>query len=126
MSATTAWTHALAAWAIPPESSTPPPKAMGFPPSLFEWTPERAAAESEMTLSRQRAVEALGDGGSVLDVGTGGGRGSLPLAPPATLVIGVDPSPDLLAVFAKAAERLGVAYRTVQGPWPAVASEVEP
>ena len=127
MTAASAWADALAAWAIPKEILDAAPEGpWGFPPALFAWTPERAAAEEGSTPSRERAREALADGGSVLDVGVGGGRGSLPLAPPATLVVGVDPSAELLASFAESARGLGIAHRTVQGQWPTVAAEVEP
>ncbi len=98
-----------------------------FPPALFAWTPERAAAEgSLMTPSRRRALEALPDGGSVLDIGAGGGRASLPLAPPAALIVGVDSSAELLDAFTEAAGRQGVAYETVEGRWPDVAAQVDP
>lgn len=121
------WAEALAEWAIPQEILDRAPEGpWAFPPQLFAWTPERAAVEGGMTASRRRALEALPDGGSVLDVGVGGGRGSLPLAPPASLVVGVDPSAELLAAFAESAERLGVAYQAVHGQWPDVAGEVEP
>ena len=127
MSAATDWAEALAAWAIPKEILDAAPEGPWvFPPALFAWTPERADAEVAPTWSRERALEALPDGGSVLDVGVGGGRGSLPLVPPAALVVGVDPSADLLASFEASAERLGVAHQAVLGPWPAVAGEVAP
>lgn len=127
MSAATDWAEALAGWAVPKEILDAAPEGpWGFPPALFAWTPERVAAEMGTTPSRERALEALSDGGSVLDVGVGGGRGSLPLVPPAALVVGVDPSADLLASFAESAERLGVASRTVHGQWPAAAGEVGP
>ena len=71
------------------------------------------------------ALEALGSGGSVLDVGVGGGAGSLPLVPPAALVVGVDEGEDMLAAFAAGADRVGVAHREVQGRWPDVAGAVE-
>ena len=122
-----AWAGALADWALPREIVDAAPESPWcYPPAVFEWTPERAAAEADETPSRRRALEAIPAGGSVLDVGVGGGRGSLPLAPPAKLVVGVDPSAELLAAFAAAAERLGVACRTVHGQWPAVAAHVEP
>ena len=127
MSAATDWAEALAGWAVPKEILDAAPEGpWGFPPALFAWTPERAAAESGTTPSRERAREALPDRGSVLDVGVGGGRGSLPLVPPAARVVGVDPSEDLLAAFAESAERIGVAYRTFHGRWPDVAGEVPP
>lgn len=60
----------------------------------------------------------------MLDVGVGGGRASLSLVPPASLVVGVDQSADMLAVFSEAASSLGVARQTVQGRWPDVAGAV--
>ena len=125
--AAAAWAGALAGWALPQEIVDGAPESPWcYPPAVFEWTPERAAAEAAETPSRRRAREALPEGGSVLDVGVGGGRGSLPLAPPAELIVGVDPSADLLAAFARAADRLGITHRTVHGQWPAVAADVEP
>ena len=122
-----AWARALAGWALPQEIVDEAPETPWcYPPAVFEWTPERAAAEAGETPSRRRAREAVPEDDSVLDVGVGGGRGSVPLAPPAKLLVGVDPSVELLAAFARAAERLGIAHRTVHGQWPAVAPQVEP
>lgn len=123
------WAEALALWAVPQEilEAAPEGPPWRFPPAIFAWTPERAAVEGPIeTPSRRRAVEALGVGGTVLDVGAGGGRASLPLAPPATAVVAVDPSAELLAAFSEAAEREGVRYRTVEGQWPEIAAQVEP
>jgi SAM-dependent methyltransferase len=127
LSAATDWAEALAAWAIPQEIlDAAPERPWVFPTSLFAWKPEEVVADAAQTWSRERALEVLPDGGSVLDVGVGGGRGSLPLVPPAALVVGVDPSADLLASFVESAERLGVAHQAVLGQWPAVAGEVPP
>lgn len=60
-------------------------------------------------------------GGTVLDVGCGGGRASLPLVPPATELIGVDASGTMLDEYLAAAARVGVARRTIHGLWPDVA-----
>ncbi len=60
-------------------------------------------------------------GGSVLDVGCGGGRAAMSLVPPAELVIGVDQSPAMLAEFTRAAAAVGVASTIVEGRWPDVA-----
>lgn len=78
-----------------------------------------------MTPSRARALEAIPEGGTVLDVGAGGGRASIPLSPPAGLVVAVDSSAELLAAFREAAALEGVPHRTVEGAWPDVAGEVD-
>ena len=122
------WAAALAEWAIPQEilDAKPEGEPWRFSPAVFAWTPERAAMEGPVvTASRRRALEAIPEGGSVLDVGAGGGRASLPLAPPAGLVVAVDSSPELLDVFSQAADREGIAHRTLLGKWPDVAAEVE-
>jgi SAM-dependent methyltransferase len=61
-------------------------------------------------------------GGTVLDVGCGGGRSSLPLVPPANELIGVDASGLMLDQFLSAASDVGVARRTIHGTWPEVAA----
>lgn len=122
------WADALAGWAIPAEitGTAPDGEPWRFSPATFAWTPARAAAEGPVvTPSRRRALEAIGGGGTVLDVGAGGGRASLPLAPPAGLLVAVDSSEELLGAFAEAADREGVAHRTVHGGWPEVADRVE-
>lgn len=121
------WAEALAAWAVPQHILDAAPEGpWRFPPAVFAWTRERAAAErAQVTASRRRALEALPEGGTVLDVGAGGGRASLPLAPPAGLVVTVDPSVELLAAFADAADREGIDHRSVQGQWPDTAGQVE-
>jgi SAM-dependent methyltransferase len=109
----------LAAWAIPDEILAQAPESpWGFPPELFAAPPDPVE-----TPSRDRALEALPDGGSVIDVGCGGGAGGLALVPPASLVIGVDESDQMLASFARAADDHHVDQRAVQGRWPDVADE---
>lgn len=122
------WAEALASWAIPQEilDAAPDPAPWRFSPAVFAWTAERAAVEgSVVTPSRARALEAIPEGGTVLDVGAGGGRASIPLSPPAGLVVAVDSSAELLAAFREAAEREGVPHRTVEGAWPDVAGQVD-
>jgi cyclopropane fatty-acyl-phospholipid synthase-like methyltransferase len=62
----------------------------------------------------------------VLDVGVGGGAASVPLAPPAAFITGVDESSGMLESFAGLARRRGIGHAEVQGSWPEVAAEVEP
>jgi SAM-dependent methyltransferase len=69
-------------------------------------------------------LQLLAGGGSVLDVGCGGGRSSLPLAGVATAFTGVDAQPSMLEQFVAAAARRSVDVVTVAGRWPDVAPQV--
>lgn len=120
MAARDDWRTELAGWAIPPEILDAAPESpYGFPAALFQ-----PADEPIDSPSRQRALEVLPAGGSVLDVGCGGGAAGLALVPPAGSVTGVDSSPEMLADFAAAAERRRVNHREVLGGWPEVAGQV--
>lgn len=120
------WRDALGEWAIPqPILDAAPESPWHFSPALFAKRAEEVLEEPAGP-SRARALEALPDGGSVLDVGAGGGAASLPLAPPAGRIVAVDQGTDMLEVFATAAERRGVAHHEVSGSWPAVAASVDP
>jgi SAM-dependent methyltransferase len=85
-----------------------------------------APAEATDTPSRRAALALLGAGGSVLDVGCGGGAAAFALVPPAHLVIGVDQQQDMLTGFAATAAGRGVAHRTVLGRWPEPAAAAGP
>ena len=123
MSALDRWREELEGWAIPEEIlARAPEDPWAFPAELFA---SKADAPPDDTPSRLRAVEALPEGGSVLDVGCGAGAASLALVPPARRVIGVDPLGQMLAEFEQRARRAGVSYRTVEGRWPEIAP-VEP
>jgi SAM-dependent methyltransferase len=127
MSAATAWSEALASWAIPDRILEQAPESpWRFPPKLFAQIAEHALADPTGSPSRRRALEVLPEGGSVLDVGAGAGAASLPLAPPAGSLTAVDQSAEMLAEFAAGAARRDVAHREVEGLWPAAASAVEP
>lgn len=120
------WSEALQAWAIPEAIlARAPTTPWSYPPTLFARMAARAVADPVPSPSRRRALEALPDGGTVLDVGVGGGAASLPLVPPAACVVGVDQSADMLESFAAAAAEQGVAHQEVQGNWPDVAPEVD-
>lgn len=125
-SAAQTWRHALGQWAVPEAiMAAAPAFPWAFPPAVFARRAELVRAERSDRPSCRRALEALPDGGSVLDVGVGGGAASLPLVPPAGLLVGVDDGPGMLEVFAGAAEQLGVAHREVEGTWPDVAPRVD-
>jgi SAM-dependent methyltransferase len=113
------WSSALAGWAIPDEILAQAPQSpWGFPASLFAVHPARKGALHRL------AIDGLGSGLTVLDVGCGGGAASIPLAPRAGHLIGVDSSDAMLQSFASAAETAGVAHTEVLGRWPDVASDV--
>ena len=121
------WADELAAWEIPTEILDAAPESpWGFPPALFaRGAAERAASAGADSPSRQRAAEVLPAGGSVLDVGSGGGAASLALVPPAGMLVAVDQSEELLESFSGAADRLAVAHHEVRGTWPEMAGEVD-
>lgn len=114
-----AWTEALASWAIPEEILAKAPESpWHFPVGVFARRAE--AAGSQLTFSNLRALEAVPNDGTVLDVGCGGGAASLPLAARASGLIGVDTSNEMLEAFLRNAAAAGVEAEVVAGPWPEV------
>lgn len=122
------WRDDLLARTIPPEILAAAPESPWvYPTALFRSRGVRAL-EGPPTPTAIRALEALPEGGTVLDVGCGGGATSLPLAGRAGRLVGVDGSPDMLAVFLETIGREAVGdmaeVRTVEGTWPQVATQV--
>ncbi|MGQ0678873.1 MAG: class I SAM-dependent methyltransferase [Actinomycetota bacterium] len=125
MTAAERWREAMAAWAVPQDIIAAAPESpWGFPTELFKNRAHTALAQPR-TESHRRALERLPEGGTVLDVGVGGGAASLPLAPQATVITGVDSSAGMLKSFREAAAAAGVGVRTVSGDWPDAAARVE-
>jgi 2-polyprenyl-3-methyl-5-hydroxy-6-metoxy-1,4-benzoquinol methylase len=114
------WADRLGRWAIPDEILEKAP--------ISPWQHEVAMFAVDDTLDRHAPAAEIAravlpaHGGSVLDVGCGGGRAAMSLVPPAESVIGVDQSPSMLAEFARAADAAGARATTVEGRWPDVAS----
>ena len=116
------WARQLGDWAVPAEIlGAAPRRPFVFTPEIFA-APEPGTFER--SLSNRRAAEALDGGGSVLDVGCGGGAAAFAIAPPATEVIGTDRQDDMLALFSATAERRGVAASVHAGSWPDIADQV--
>jgi SAM-dependent methyltransferase len=121
-----AWRAQLEAWAIPDEILARAPESpWGFPVGLFRARAEQAGAR-EPTTSDREAARWLPAGGTVLDVGAGGGAASLPLARAAGRIVAVDESAPMLEAFLAAASAAGVPAATVEGRWPDVAGQVTP
>lgn len=116
------WRRELAGWAIPDELlAAAPASPWGCDPDQFA---ARATQALEHPGAAARTVaEVTPAGGVVLDVGCGGGAASLPAAPPAGALIGVDQSGEMLTRYAEGAAGRGVPAETVQGTWPEAAPD---
>ena len=120
------WREQLEGWAIPEEILAAAPESpWGCPVGLFRSRARRAGSRP-VTPSNREAARFLPAGGTVLDVGAGGGAASLPLAGVAGQLVAVDESPAMVAAFLAAAEAAGVAAEGVEGRWPEVAGRVSP
>ncbi|MGH3612825.1 MAG: class I SAM-dependent methyltransferase [Pseudonocardia sp.] len=105
----------------------------GVPPEILAAAPAdpwghetrdfAARAVPADTPSRVAGLGMLGDGGTVLDVGCGGGDAAFALIGPATHLTGVDQQQDMLETFAAGATARGVPHRAVLGRWPDAAAE---
>ena len=98
--------------------------------SPYGWSPwvwERISAAAQslpppVTLEIVRDL--AGEDGSVLDVGAGRGRASLPMASLGHELIAVEPDAGMADGFEEEAARLSVSARLVRGRWPQVAGEI--
>jgi SAM-dependent methyltransferase len=118
------WAAELGEWGIPPEILAAAPESpWGFSTDLFARRARSAAADSP---SARFALEALPQGGTILDVGCGAGAASLPLAAKAGALIGVDSAPAMLDAFRTLTDQRGVEAVLIQGEWPDVADLTPP
>lgn len=114
------WRADLASWAIPDEILAQAPEEPWIHPvSMFIVDDEVPDSPSHRI-----AREALPSGGSVLDVGSGGGRASMALVPPASMLVAVDQRQEMLDAFSDAAARRSVRAQVHRGEWPALADDV--
>jgi SAM-dependent methyltransferase len=112
------WAADLAEWSIPEEILATAPQSPWIHPVVL-FTPSPGPIPDTPSHARARGV--LAHEGSVLDVGCGGGRAALALAPPAATLIGVDHQQGMLEVFAAEAAARGLAHAEILGDWPMVA-----
>jgi SAM-dependent methyltransferase len=122
-----AWYDQLGGWGIPDDIlAAAPVEPWSFPTQVFAHRAQEQSA-APTGPSYRRAREALPPGGSVLDVGSGAGAASLPLAGLASRITAVDTDPAMLAALAElAAPHPGLSLELVTGRWPDVAGEVSP
>lgn len=119
------WRSALAEWAIPPEilaAAPEPPWQLGT--RQFAARADVARRAAATTPSQRRALEALPEHGTVLDVGCGAGAASLPLLERASRLIAVDGDPHMLDEL-RSRVRDGIDLNTVEGAWPGVSGAVD-
>jgi SAM-dependent methyltransferase len=115
------WAADLASWAIPDQILQQAPEPPWIHPVSMFTVDDDVVPDS---LSHQRARAALPTGGTVLDVGSGGGRATFALVPPAGEVIAVDHQQGMLDAFAAAADKRGIAHAEFLGEWPDIAAQV--
>jgi hypothetical protein len=126
MTAAERWARDLAAWEIPePILAAAPEPPWALPEELFTRRAERALETPDLDSPSYRATDgALGPGGSLLDVGSGGGAASLPFAHRTGSLGAVDSNERLLAAYVQLAGRAGARPSVWSGRWPDVAVEV--
>ncbi len=123
VSAVTRWAEDLAAWAIPEEilrSAPDPPWT--FPVDRFSEAARQALARPP-TPTHLRVAEVLEEGGTLLDVGSGAGAGSLPAIRPGCRLVAVDEDRRMLEALSGLAGDLAE-VETIEGRWPDVADRV--
>jgi SAM-dependent methyltransferase len=117
------WKALLEAWALPPELfAAVPDSPYEWPAGLWRRQPGAGAAA---TPTGRALADLLPPGGSLLDVGAGTGRVSLPPASRGHPITAVEPNPGMTAILRKEAEAARVEVRVIEGAWPAVAPRVE-
>ena len=113
------WREDLESWAIPKEIlDGAETKPWIHPPAVFQ-----IPKEIPDSPSLQRIREAISEGGSILDVGCGGGIASFGCTPPATHVIGVDQQQEMLDLYSENAKKFNITSETYLGDWPEVANQ---
>lgn len=114
------WREALAAWAIPQNILDQALENPWIHPPVMFQIPDAI----EDSISHQRAREAINPGGSILDIGCGGGIAAFAATPPAEHVIGVDHQSEMLSMFEENAKSRDLTSQIFEGFWPDVANEV--
>lgn len=122
-SAAERWAALLAAWALPPDLLASVPR------SPYEWPAQvfaRTATHRPDPVTGPLALGLLPHSGTLLDVGAGTGRLSLPIAAAGHPVVAVEPSDAMAAELERAAGTSPGSITVVRQRWPAAATIVGP
>jgi SAM-dependent methyltransferase len=118
------WRRELNAWAIPQDLLDAAPQSpYGWPASLWRRRAAAALASDRQTPTLDVIARLAGPGGSVLDIGAGTGRASLPLAQAGHPVTALEPSKTMLEGLADTS--LGLPVAVIEGRWPEAKESVE-
>lgn len=121
--ATKRWRRQLDDWALPERLlKAVPDSPYTWPESLWKRRAASAIERGEITPTTARVEALAADSGSVLDVGAGTGRASLPLARRGHPVTAVERNPGMLEGLRDLAA--GLTVEVVEGSWPDVAGRV--
>jgi SAM-dependent methyltransferase len=124
VTATDRWREELEAWRIPDELlAAVPDSPYTWPKKLWKRRAERAL-DVERSSPTLEAVKRLAGKGSVLDVGAGTGRASLPLVRDGYRVTMVEPNPVMLEGLSELKGEFE--FDVIAGRWPEVASDLHP
>lgn len=123
MSASTRWRTQLEDWGIPAVIRAARPHRDPWSLDVAAFVAHAAEVDDTGTAHR-RGREALGGGGTVLDVGCGAGAATVGLGPTVRHATGVDERADMLDAFIAVMDDRAVPRATVEGRWPDVAERV--
>jgi SAM-dependent methyltransferase len=123
VSAAARWREYLDAWALPPALLAAVPDSPYTWPTDFCRRRQSAEAGGPPTPTVRAVRDLLPPGGSLLDVGAGTGRASLPVAAGGHPLTAVERNPAMIEALRSEAEAAGVAVRVVEGSWPEAAAE---
>ena len=117
-----AWRGHLESWALPHALLDAVEESpYGWPAHLFERMRVLDSAQGRDSPTVALVDDILGEGGSVLDVGAGAGRLSIPLAALGHRVTAVESDEDMARALGVGADREKVEVTRIVGSWPQVA-----
>jgi len=121
VSAAARWRAYLEGWALPPDLlEAVPDSPYSWPADLYRRR-RRAEAGEPPNGTTRLLLALLPAGGSLLDVGAGAGRASLPIAARGHPLTAVERNPAMAQALRSEAEAAGVAVQVIEGSWPEVA-----